>query len=83
MTAEYRPEGFEDSNEPLPRDMPDQQAETEESSEAEEALGRSADEKGLTSEDLPDIDEPAAGPRGAPDSEDADADQPVPDEPTD
>ncbi|MBM9623305.1 hypothetical protein [Streptomyces zhihengii] len=26
MSGEYRPEGFEDTDNPLPRDMPDQQA---------------------------------------------------------
>lgn len=26
MSGEYRPEGFEDTENPLPRDMPDQQA---------------------------------------------------------
>lgn len=35
MSDDYRPEGFEDSDEPLPRDMPDQQAGANEAEEAD------------------------------------------------
>lgn len=66
MSDDYRPEGFEDSDEPLPRDMPDQQAGAEAPRAAEEGAeprrtdgdrGESAEDR----EDVPDADEAGAG----------------------
>ncbi|MEU0369725.1 hypothetical protein ABZ070_05570 [Streptomyces sp. NPDC006283] len=81
MSDEYRPEGFEDSDEPLPRDMPDQQAGAEDPWDAED---RTPGEPGRTDEkadDVPDIDEAGAGPQGAtPADEQANPEMPTPDE---
>ena len=83
MSDEYRPEGFEDSDEPLPRDMPDQQAGVEDPWDPEDRTpgesGRTADEE---ADDVPDLDEAGAGPQGAPRDEQANPDMPTPDEST-
>ncbi|WP_328404538.1 hypothetical protein OHS70_35750 [Streptomyces sp. NBC_00390] len=81
MTGEYRPEGFEETDDPLPRDMPDQEADEQEAEEDAHLPGE-APEDGEEGNDVPDLDEAGAGPRGAMPSQDTPSDQPVPDEPT-
>ncbi|MEV4682152.1 hypothetical protein [Streptomyces kurssanovii] len=88
MSDEYRPEGFEDSDAPLPRDMPDQQAGAEEeTSPGEESPDRAAgrgpegEQSQETGEDVPDMDEAGARPRGAGD-EGGPSGTPAPDEST-
>jgi hypothetical protein len=74
MSDDYRPEGFEDSHDPLPRDMQDQQAGAQEPPQREETADRQAGEagdgggegeSGATGEDVPDVDEAGAGRRGS------------------
>jgi hypothetical protein len=84
----YRPEGFDETEDPLPRDMPDQQA-AGQGRRAPEEIGPApgdAPEHDTddTEADVPDVDEAGAGPRGAtPSQDDAPSDRPVPDEATD
>ncbi|MGW7465418.1 hypothetical protein ACWGJT_12120 [Streptomyces xantholiticus] len=59
MSDDYRPEGFEDSDEPLPRDMPDQQA----GAEAPRAAEEGAEPRG-TDGDRGESAEEGAEPRG-------------------
>lgn len=77
MSDDYRPEGFEDSDNPLPRDMPDQQAGAEKPQEREEGADQRAGKPGEsgetggpggTGEDVPDTDEAGAGRRGSPET---------------
>ncbi|UYQ66039.1 hypothetical protein [Streptomyces peucetius] len=80
MSDDYRPEGFEDSDNPLPRDMPDQQAGAEETRKGEEEADRRAGtgadagkpggtgETGGTGEDVPEADEAGTGRRGSPEA---------------
>jgi hypothetical protein len=74
MSDDYRPEGFEDSNDPLPRDMQDQQAGAQKPQQRQEAADRPAGEgddegepgeTGASGEDVPEVDEAGAGRRGA------------------
>jgi len=74
MSDDYRPEGFEDSNDPLPRDMQDQQAGAQKPQQREEAADRRAGEGGDEGEsgetrgtggDVPEVDEAGAGRRGS------------------
>nr|WP_262008743.1 hypothetical protein [Streptomyces sp. FIT100] len=71
----------ETDGEPVPRDPPDQQA-----SEEDDRWDPGTDARGPNDrdghEDVPDVDEAGAGPRGAPRSAGVRQDQPVPDEPS-
>ncbi|MGN9790676.1 hypothetical protein ACTMTU_06165 [Streptomyces sp. OZ13] len=87
MSDEYRPEGFEDTDAPLPRDMPDQQAgAAEEPSPEQESPDRAGDggaeQPEGAGDDVPDMDEAGAGPRGAPGDEGGPSGTPTPDEST-
>ncbi|MET9419829.1 MULTISPECIES: hypothetical protein [unclassified Streptomyces] len=89
MSDDYRPEGFEDSDAPLPRDMPDQQAGAEEETSPEQdspdraaGQGRDAEQSEKTGEDVPDTDEAGAHRRGAPGDEGGPPGTPTPDEST-
>lgn len=82
MSDDYRPEGFEESEKPLPRDMPDQQAGAEEADVSE----RSADGTGQGDgkpENVPDVDEAGAGPRGSHGDQGVHPEMPEPQESTD
>lgn len=61
MSDDYRPEGFEDNHDPLPRDMQDQQAGAQKQPQREETADRRAGE----AEDVPEVDEAGAGRRGS------------------
>ncbi|MFF0160923.1 hypothetical protein ACFYRY_25805 [Streptomyces sp. NPDC005263] len=90
---EHRSEGPGENGEPVPRDLPDQQAHDGEDP-WEVGAGRArgdtldtteADDLGDSDEeatDVPDTDESGTGRRGAPHSGAVDPEHPVPDEPT-
>ncbi|MEV6380266.1 hypothetical protein AB0M31_12690 [Streptomyces sp. NPDC051773] len=82
---EHRLEGPGEHPDPVPRDMPDQQA-TEGEDPWEAAPARAAEgERGEGAEeadDVPDTDEAGTGRQGAPQSGSANPEQPVPDEPS-
>ncbi|WP_314219986.1 hypothetical protein [Streptomyces zaehneri] len=92
--AVQRPESPGGSGHPIPRDLPDQQADGGEdpwdigSPERAAASGESGapSESGGDGEnapDVPDTDEAGTGRRGAPRAGSGQADQPVPEEPAD
>lgn len=82
---EHRLEGPGEHPDPVPRDMPDQQA-TEGEDPWEAAPTRAAEERDEGApdepEDVPDTDEAGTGRQGAPQSGSANPEQPVPDEPS-
>ncbi|MCQ6553290.1 hypothetical protein NPS70_08800 [Streptomyces sp. C10-9-1] len=89
QSKDIRPEGFEGGGgDPLPRDLPDQQAGAEDPWEPERPEpGAGAPRAGESSEgggDVPDVDEAGAGPRpAARRPEGGIEDAPEPEEPTD
>lgn len=66
------------SEEPLPRDIEDQQA-----AEGEDPLAVPVPDESATDEDLPDTDEAGTGPRGAARDASVHPEHPTPDEPVD
>ncbi|QYX75573.1 hypothetical protein [Streptomyces akebiae] len=82
---DHRLEGPGEHADPIPRDMPDQQA-TEGEDPWEAAPTRAAEEpdEGAPDEaaDVPDTDEAGTGRQGAPQSGSVNPEQPVPDEPS-
>nr|WP_196788981.1 hypothetical protein [Streptomyces caniscabiei] len=80
---EHRLEGPGEHPDPVPRDLPDQQA-TEGEDPWEAAPTRAADEgeRDEDATDVPDTDEAGTGRQGAPRSGSANPEQPVPDEPS-
>lgn len=81
--TDHRAEGPGENGEPVPRDMPDQQA--HEGDDPWEVAPESAD-TGAEDEpatDVPDTDEAGSGRRGAPDPAGVHPEQPVPNESTD
>ncbi|QIP83052.1 hypothetical protein GLX30_01960 [Streptomyces sp. Tu 2975] len=89
MSDDYRPEGFGDSDAPLPRDMPDQQAGADEEASPDQdspvraaGQGRDDEQSEETGQDVPDMDEAGARPRGAPSDEGGPQGTPPPDEST-
>ncbi|MFF4585187.1 hypothetical protein [Streptomyces sp. NPDC001388] len=73
--ADHRDEGPGENGTPIPRDLPDQQADTgEDHWDAPRPQEPDAD--------VPDTDEAGTGRRGAPHAAGANPDQPVPDEPS-
>lgn len=84
---DHRLEGPGEHEDPVPRDMPDQQA-TEGEDPWEAAPTRAADDDrdedaAGEATDVPDTDEAGTGRRGAPQSAAVNPEQPVPDEPSD
>ncbi|MFJ8106110.1 hypothetical protein [Streptomyces sp. NPDC096132] len=75
--ADHRDEGSGESGTPIPRDLPDQQADTGEDPWDVEQPQEPEDT------DVPDTDEAGTGRRGAPHTAGVHPDQPVPDEPSD
>ncbi|MFF6782877.1 hypothetical protein [Streptomyces sp. NPDC012510] len=87
--TDHRLEGPGEHGDPVPRDLPDQQADESEDpwevaptrathdEEHEDAATDTAD-----AEDVPDTDEAGTGRQGAPKSAAANPEQPVPDEPS-
>ncbi|MEW2630696.1 hypothetical protein AB0903_03320 [Streptomyces sp. NPDC048389] len=71
MSDDYRPEGFENRDAPLPRDMQDQQAGARKPEQRDEAVDRRAGEggdegeSGGTGGDVPEADEAGAGSQGS------------------
>ncbi|MFE9406304.1 hypothetical protein ACFYNY_31870 [Streptomyces sp. NPDC006530] len=87
--SDRRPEGPGDAGapvpEPIPRDLPDQQAgadSDEDPWEAADGSPRRADGGDLPDPGIPDTDEAGTGRRGAPHSGSKRPEHPVPDEPT-
>lgn len=82
--ADHRREGPGENDAPVPRDLPDQQADA---GEDPWEVAPTSDEADATDEgpatDVPDTDEAGTGRRGAPDATGVHPEQPVPDEPTD
>lgn len=83
--TDHRLEGPGENGEPIPRDMPDQQADT---GEDPWEAGPSHAEGDTTKEDeratdVPDTDEAGTGRQGAPQSGTVHPEHPVPDEPSD
>ncbi|CAM5729629.1 hypothetical protein [Streptomyces fumanus] len=84
--TDHRAEGPGENGAPVPRDLPDQQADAGEDPwdvapglAARGDTGADEDEDGT---DVPDTDEAGTGRRGAPHASADDPDQPVPDEPS-
>jgi hypothetical protein len=86
--TDHRAEGPGENGAPVPRDLPDQQADAGEDPwdvapglAAREDAGTDEDEDGAAT-DVPDTDEAGTGRQGAPHTGAANPDQPVPDEPS-
>jgi hypothetical protein len=83
--ADHRLEGPGENGTPIPRDLPDQQADAGEDpwevAPAGSGEGESGDEESAT--DVPDTDEAGTGRQGAPRSAGVHPEHPVPDEPSD
>ncbi|MFJ4535543.1 hypothetical protein ACIP39_06185 [Streptomyces tibetensis] len=91
--TDHRLEGPGENGDPIPRDMPDQQADDGEdpwevaprftgTGEGEKAERRSDDESDEPTGDVPDTDEAGTGRQGAPHSGTVHPEHPVPDEPS-
>ncbi|GAA3836132.1 hypothetical protein ACFS5L_04865 [Streptomyces phyllanthi] len=81
--TDHRSEGPGENGEPVPRDMPDQQAGAgEDPWEVDSAPGET-DEGEAPATDVPDTDEAGSGRKGAPKSGGVHPEQPVPNEVTD
>ncbi|MFG2576581.1 hypothetical protein [Streptomyces sp. NPDC048481] len=82
--AEQRLEGPGGNGAPVPRDLPDQQADGGgdrwDVAEPEQS-GESGKDQGAA-QDVPDTDEAGTGPKGAPHAGDGQSDDPEPEEPT-
>jgi hypothetical protein len=86
--TDHRAEGPGENGAPVPRDLPDQQADAGEDPwdvapglAARGDAGADEDEDGPDT-DVPDTDEAGTGRQGAPHASAANPDQPVPDEPS-
>ncbi|MFF8970114.1 hypothetical protein [Streptomyces sp. NPDC014995] len=83
--ADHRLEGPGENGTPVPRDLPDQQADAGE--DPWEVAPARADEDEATDEepstDVPDTDEAGTGRQGAPQAATVNPEHPVPDEPAD
>ncbi|MEU2283315.1 hypothetical protein ABZ614_15550 [Streptomyces sp. NPDC013178] len=74
--ADHRDEGPGENGTPVPRDLPDQQADAGQDPWDVDAPDQPEDET------VPDTDEAGTGRQGAPHTAGANPDQPVPDEPS-
>ncbi|MFF7389044.1 hypothetical protein ACFZAE_11455 [Streptomyces scabiei] len=82
---DHRMEGSGEHPDPIPRDLPDQQATEGEDPWEAAPTGAAADERDEGDDeatDVPDTDEAGTGRQGAPRSGSANPEQPVPDEPS-
>ncbi|MVO85714.1 hypothetical protein GPA10_13345 [Streptomyces sp. p1417] len=81
--SEQNPPSVGEDGPPVPRDLPDQQAQDGEDpwdpDDESETTGNAPD----TDDDVPDTDEAGTGRRGAPHAHGPGPDRPVPDEPAD
>ncbi|WP_149823808.1 hypothetical protein [Streptomyces tailanensis] len=82
--TDHRLEGPGENGDPVPRDLPDQQAnEGEDPWEVASTQGSDGEEEdGEPATDVPDTDEAGTGRQGAPQSGAVNPEQPVPDEPS-
>ncbi|MDK1342272.1 hypothetical protein QNO09_02865 [Streptomyces sp. 378] len=89
--TDHRLEGPGENGEPIPRDMPDQQADDGEdpwdvaprfTGTGKDDRGESDDETDEPAGDVPDTDEAGTGRQGAPRSGTVPSEHPVPDEPS-
>ncbi|CAL9599614.1 hypothetical protein SUDANB58_05410 [Streptomyces sp. enrichment culture] len=95
--TDHRPGGPDGNGAPVPRDMPDQQADagedpwevapdatgSREDTDGDDARADGRDAHATGSADVPDTDEAGTGRRGAPRSGAVPSEHPVPDEPSD
>jgi hypothetical protein len=78
--TDHRQGGPGENGEPVPRDMPDQQAGGD---DRWDVAPEGGDDEDTPATDVPDTDEAGSGRRGAPQSGGIHPEQPVPDESTD
>ena len=84
--AEHRQEALGENGTPVPRDLPDQQADAGEDPWEAAAVPEPDDtggEEDASATDVPDTDEAGTGRQGAPQSGAVHPEHPVPDEPSD
>ncbi|MET7606186.1 hypothetical protein ABZU45_27980 [Streptomyces avermitilis] len=82
--TDHRQEGPGENGDPIPRDLPDQQARASEDPwDAASAGSGKADPDDEPDLDVPDTDEAGTGRQGAPHSAAVNPEHPVPDEPAD